>query len=48
MLGHESGMIGLPLRLLARGCYQRVVERVGPSRCALITGEVKIKPPNPR
>lgn len=48
MLGHESGMIGLPLRLLAREVYQRVVERVGPKQVALITGEEKIKPPNPR
>ena len=29
MLGHDSGIIGLPLRLLAREVYQRVVERVG-------------------
>ncbi|MEW6123801.1 MAG: helicase-related protein [Pseudomonadota bacterium] len=48
MLGHESGLIGLPLRLLAREVYQRVVERVGPKQVALITGEEKIKPPNPR
>ena len=48
MLGHDSGMIGLPLRLLAREVYQRVVEKVGPSRVALVTGEEKIKPDNPR
>ncbi|MEP9375682.1 helicase-related protein [Aquabacter sp. CN5-332] len=48
MLGHESGIIGLPLRLLAREVYQRIVERVGPKQVALITGEEKIKPPNPR
>jgi len=47
MLGHESGMIGLPLRLLAREVYQRIVERVGAHRVALVTGEEKIKPPNP-
>ena len=48
MLGHESGMIGLPLRLLAREVYQRVLARVGPDKVALITGEEKIKPRNPR
>src|SRR5215210_5793869 len=48
MLGHESGIIGLPLRLLAREVYQRVVERVGEDAVALVTGEEKIKPPNPR
>lgn len=48
MLGHESGLIGLPLRLLAREVYQRVVERVGAKNVALITGEEKIKPKNPR
>ena len=48
MLGHESGMIGLPLRLLAREVYQRIVERVGPEKVALVTGEEKIKPPNAR
>src|SRR5512132_2088536 len=48
MLGHESGMIGLPLRLLAREVYQRVVERAGAQNVALITGEEKIKPDRPR
>ena len=48
LLGHESGMIGLPLRLLAREVYQRIVERVGADKVALVTGEEKIKPPNPR
>jgi ATP-dependent RNA helicase SUPV3L1/SUV3 len=48
MLGHRSGMIGLPLRLLAREVYQRVVDRVGPGQVALITGEEKIKPKDPR
>jgi ATP-dependent RNA helicase SUPV3L1/SUV3 len=48
MLGHESGMIGLPLRLLAREVYQRVVERAGVQAVALVTGEEKIKPDNPR
>jgi ATP-dependent RNA helicase SUPV3L1/SUV3 len=48
MLAHSSGMIGLPLRLLAREVYNKVVERAGPDNVALITGEEKIKPPNPR
>ncbi len=48
LLGHESGMIGLPLRLLAREVYNRVVERAGSDAVALITGEEKIKPPNAR
>jgi ATP-dependent RNA helicase SUPV3L1/SUV3 len=48
MLAHESGMIGLPLRLLAREVYQRVVERAGPHNVALVTGEEKIKPDRPR
>src|SRR6186997_1123038 len=48
MLGHSSGMIGLPLRLLAREVYNKVVDRVGVENVALITGEEKIKPPNPR
>lgn len=48
MLGHETGLIGLPLRLLAREVYDRVVERVGTDQVSLITGEEKIKPENPR
>ena len=48
MLGHTTGVIGLPLRLLAREVYNRVIERVGPEAVALITGEEKIKPKNPR
>lgn len=48
MVSHESGIIGLPLRLLAREVYQRVVERVGVKKVALITGEEKIKPDYPR
>ncbi len=48
MLGHSSGLIGLPLRLLAREVYNRAVERVGPEAVALVTGEEKIKPANPR
>jgi ATP-dependent RNA helicase SUPV3L1/SUV3 len=48
MMGHSSGMIGLPLRLLAREVYQKVAERVGSENVALVTGEEKIKPHNPR
>jgi ATP-dependent RNA helicase SUPV3L1/SUV3 len=48
MLAHSSGLIGLPLRLLAREVYNKVAERSGADAVALITGEEKIKPPNPR
>jgi len=48
MLGHESGLIGLPLRLLAREIYDKIVARIGPQDVALITGEEKIKPERPR
>ncbi len=48
MLGHESGMIGLPLRLLAREIYDRVSARVGEGAVALVTGEEKRMPPRPR
>ncbi|MDC1428742.1 helicase-related protein [Emcibacteraceae bacterium] len=48
MLGHASGMIGLPLRLLAREIYDRVVKSRGVSNVALITGEEKIVPKNAR
>lgn len=48
MLAHSSGIIGLPLRLLAREVYNKIVARVGPDAVALITGEEKIKPPKPR
>jgi ATP-dependent RNA helicase SUPV3L1/SUV3 len=45
MLGHASGMIGLPLRLLAREIYDRIVKLRGKASVALITGEEKITPP---
>jgi ATP-dependent RNA helicase SUPV3L1/SUV3 len=48
MLGHESGLIGLPLRLLAREVYDKISQRVGADRVALITGEEKIKPESAR
>jgi ATP-dependent RNA helicase SUPV3L1/SUV3 len=47
MLDHRSGMIGFPLRLLARENYDRVVKLKGARAVALITGEEKILPPNP-
>ncbi|HVY29121.1 MAG TPA: helicase-related protein [Polyangiaceae bacterium] len=47
MLEHESGMIGLPLRLLAREVYDRVSSRVGEDRVALVTGEEKRVPRRP-
>src|SRR6186997_3280273 len=48
MLGHDTGLIGLPLRLLAREVYDKVAARVGADKVALITGEEKIKPESPR
>ena len=47
MLGHRNGMIGLPLRLLAREIYDRVAAARGASAVALITGEEKIVPAHP-
>ncbi len=48
MCGHASGMIGFPLRLLAREVYDRVVAIKGEAQVALITGEEKIQPPGAR
>jgi ATP-dependent RNA helicase SUPV3L1/SUV3 len=48
MAAHSSGMIGFPLRLLAREVYDRVVKMKGESRVALITGEEKIVPRDAR
>jgi ATP-dependent RNA helicase SUPV3L1/SUV3 len=48
MLAHSSGIIGLPLRLLAREVYNKIADRAGIDSVALITGEEKIKPPKPR
>ena len=48
MLSHDVGVIGLPLRLLAREVYDKVVARAGAAQVALITGEEKIKPPSAR
>jgi len=48
LLGHASGMIGFPLRLLARENYERVVRAKGAAQVALVTGEEKIVPAHPR
>jgi ATP-dependent RNA helicase SUPV3L1/SUV3 len=48
MVAHESGVIGLPLRLLAREVYNRVCEKVGASKVSLVTGEEKILPAGAR
>lgn len=48
MLDHETGMIGLPLRLLAREVYDKIGNRIGFDNVALITGEEKIKPEKAR
>ena len=48
MLAHGGGMIGLPLRLLAREIYDRVRLRAGDPNVALVTGEEKIVPAQPR
>ncbi|WP_373852095.1 helicase-related protein [Bradyrhizobium sp.] len=48
MLAHSSGLVGLPLRLLAREVYNKVAARAGVDNVALITGEEKIKPKAPR
>ena len=46
MLGHKTGVIGLPLRLLAREVYDKLVALRGPSVVALITGEERVLPTN--
>jgi len=48
MLAHRSGMIGLPLRLLAREVYHKVVDRIGAQHVALVTGEERIVPAKAR
>jgi len=45
MLGYPTGVIGLPLRLLAREVYDKIVALRGPSVVALVTGEERIVPP---
>ncbi len=44
MTGYATGLIGFPLRLLARENYDRLVERLGPSKVGLVTGEERILP----
>ena len=46
MLSFESGMIGFPLRLLAREVYDKIIKKVSSDKVALITGEEKIIPAN--
>ncbi len=48
MLAHKSGMIGLPLRLLAREIYDRILLQKNPNEVALVTGEEKIIPKGAR
>ncbi len=48
MLGHHTGMMGFPLRLLAREVYDRVVAQKGERAAALVTGEERIWPPGAR
>jgi ATP-dependent RNA helicase SUPV3L1/SUV3 len=47
LLAHRTGMIGFPLRLLARENYDRLVSRRGEAAVALVTGEERIVPPTP-
>ena len=44
MLSFETGMIGFPLRLLAREVYDKVIKKISPNKVALVTGEEKIIP----
>ncbi len=48
LLSFESGMMGFPLRLLAREVYDKVIKKIDPNKVALITGEEKIIPSNAR
>ena len=48
MLEYESGIIGFPLRLLAREIFDKCVEKIGKEKVALITGEEKIIPKSPK
>ena len=48
MLAHPTGMIGLPLRLLAREVYNRIAARIGEDKVALVTGEERLVPARPR
>ena len=46
MLSFDSGMMGFPLRLLAREVYDKVIKKINPNKVALITGEEKVIPAN--
>ena len=46
MLSFETGMIGFPLRLLAREVYEKIIKKIRVDKVALITGEEKIIPQN--
>jgi ATP-dependent RNA helicase SUPV3L1/SUV3 len=46
MLSFDSGMIGFPLRLLAREVYDKIIKKISTDKVALITGEEKIIPSN--
>ena len=48
LLAYQSGIFGFPLRLVARENYDKAVKIVGIDRVALITGEEKILPSNPK
>ena len=48
MMEYESGILGFPLRLLAREIYDKCVDKVGSEKVALITGEEKIIPNTPK
>ena len=48
MLEHESGIIGFPLRLLAREIFDKCIKKAGPENVALVTGEEKIIPKSPK
>ena len=48
MLTYESGIIGFPLRLLAREIFDKCVKKIGVEKVALITGEEKIIPKSPK
>ena len=44
MLSFDSGMMGFPLRLLAREVYDKIIKKISSEKVALITGEEKIIP----
>ena len=48
MLSYESGILGFPLRLLAREIFDKCVDKIGQEKVALITGEEKIIPKSPK